>query len=84
MILIIAFSGILAASFWAGIDTKKEAVTDAKEKQAEAKAKTLEDRKKIIEDRKKELEAKRLKTIEEREALKKAKQEKLKENTNNN
>ena len=52
-------------------DTKKEAVTDAKEKQAEAKAKTLEDRKKIIEDRKKELEAKRLKTIEEREALKK-------------
>ena len=65
-------------------DAKKETVTDTKEKQAEAKAKTLEDRKKIIEDRKKELEAKRLKTIEEREALKKAKQEKLKENTNNN
>ena len=67
-----------------GADTKKEPVTDAKEKQADAKAKTLEDRKKIIEDRKKELEAKRLKTIEDREALKKAKQEKLKENTNNN
>lgn len=65
-------------------DAKKETVTDTKEKQAEAKTKTLEDRKKIIEDRKKELEAKRLKTIEEREALKKAKQEKLKENTNNN
>ena len=73
-----------AAAVAVSVDTKKEAVTDAKEKQAEAKAKTLEDRKKIIEDRKKELEAKRLKTIEEREALKKAKQEKLKENTNNN
>ena len=73
-----------AAATAVSADTKKEAVTDAKEKQAEAKEKTLEDRKKIIEDRKKELEAKRLKTIEEREALKKAKQEKLKENTNNN
>ena len=65
-------------------EINKDAATDAKEKQAEAKAKTVEDRKKIIEDRKKELEAKRLKIIEEREALKKAKQEKLKENTNNN
>ena len=65
-------------------EAEKEVIADAKEKQAEAKAKTIEDRKKIIEDRKKELEAKRLKTIEEREALKKAKQEKLKENTNNN
>lgn len=68
----------------ASSDTIKEAITEAKEKQAEVQAKTVEDRKKIIEDRKKELEAKRLKTIQEREALKKAKQEKLKENTNNN
>ena len=37
-----------------------------------------------MEDRKRELEEKRLKTLEDREAIKKAKEAKIKENTNNN
>ncbi len=68
-------------------ETPKTAAEEVKQKQAEARAKTLEERKKVIEDRKKALEEKRLKIIEEREAAKKANQEKLKltkENTNNN
>lgn len=52
-------------------DTK--ATDDAKQKAADAKAKTLEDRKKAIEDRKKKI-------LEDREAAKKAKEDKLKEN----
>ncbi|MFV8373743.1 OmpH family outer membrane protein [Flavobacterium sp. LB1P62] len=59
-------------------------VEDAKLKQEELKTKILEDRKKVLEDRKKALEEKRKKTLEEREALKKAAAEKLKENTNKN
>ncbi|MFV5688680.1 OmpH family outer membrane protein [Flavobacterium sp. ZT3R25] len=59
-------------------------VEDAKLKQEELKAKILEDRKKVLEDRKKALEEKRKKTLEEREAIKKAAAEKLKENTNKN
>jgi Skp family chaperone for outer membrane proteins len=62
----------------------KKAVEDAKLKQAEQRTKVLEDRKKVLEDRKKALEEKRKKTLEEREALKKAAAEKLKENTNKN
>ena len=68
-------------------ETPKTTAEEVKQKQAEVRAKTLEDRKKVIEDRKKALEEKRLKIIEEREAAKKANQEKLKltkENTNNN
>ncbi|MFV8325098.1 OmpH family outer membrane protein [Flavobacterium sp. ZS1P14] len=62
----------------------KKVVEDAKVKQVEQKAKILEDRKKVLEDRKKALEEKRKKTLEEREAIKKAAAEKLKENTNKN
>lgn len=67
--------------------TTKTAAEEAKQKQADAKAKTLEERNKIIEDRKKALEDKRKKILEDREAAKKAQEEKLKtikENTNNN
>lgn len=63
-------------------DTKN---TDlAKQSQADARNKTLEDRKKVIEDRKKDLEDRRKKIIQDRESAKKAREEKLKENTNNN
>ena len=68
-------------------EAPKTAVEDAKQKQIDARAKILEDRKKVIEDRKKALEEKRLKMLEDREATKKANEEKLKltkENTNNN
>lgn len=59
-------------------DTTKTAAEEAKQKQAEARAKTLEERKKIIEDRKKALEERKQKVLEEREAAKKAAEEKLK------
>jgi Skp family chaperone for outer membrane proteins len=59
-------------------DTTKTTAEEAKQKQIDARAKALEERKKVIEDRKKELEAKRKKIIEDREAAKKANEEKLK------
>jgi len=59
-------------------DTTKTTAEEAKQKQIDARAKALEDRKKVIEDRKKEMEAKRKKIIEDREAAKKANEEKLK------
>lgn len=55
-----------------------EKQTEAAEKKAaaaEAKKKTLEERQKVIDDRKKAAEEKRLKTIADREAAKKAKEE---------
>ena len=58
--------------------TEKASVEDAKKKQMEARAKTLEDRKKTIEDNKKALEEKKKKVLEDREAAKKANEEKLK------
>ena len=58
---------------------EKVSVEDAKKKQMEARAKTLEDRKKTIEDNKKALEEKKKKVLEDREAAKKANEEKLKE-----
>jgi Skp family chaperone for outer membrane proteins len=67
--------------------TTKTAAEEAKQKQADARAKTLEERNKVIEERKKALEEKRKKILEDREATKKAQEEKLKtikENTNNN
>ncbi len=72
-----------ASSTSANKDVKENA-EELKQKQADAKAKTLEDRKKVLEDRKKVLEERRKKILDDREALKKAKDEKLKENTNNN
>lgn len=65
-------------------DKIKETVEIAKQKQADARTKTLEDRKKVIEDRKKVLEERRKKILEDRAAMQKAKEDKLKENTNNN
>lgn len=65
-------------------DAAKTALEEARQKQIDAKAKTLEERKKIIEERKKALEEKKKKTLEEREAVKKANEEKLKEKTNTN
>lgn len=67
--------------------TIKKTIEEAKQKQADANAKTLAERNKGIEDRKKALEEKRKKILEDREAAKKAQEEKLKktkENTNNN
>lgn len=52
----------------------------AKQKQIDVRNKALENRKKIIEDRKKVLEEKRLKILADKEALKKAKEEKIKNN----
>lgn len=66
------------------VDAKKEVLEAAKQNQTEARLKLIEDRKKLMEDRKRELEEKRLKTLEDREAIKKAKEAKIKENTNNN
>ena len=60
------------------IVTEKVSVEDTKKKQMEARAKTLEDRKKTIEDNKKALEEKKKKVLEDREAAKKANEEKLK------
>ena len=67
--------------------TTKTTAEEAKQKQAEARAKTLEERNKVIEERKKAAEEKRKKILEDREAAKKAQEEKLKtikENSNNN
>ncbi|BDB53912.1 membrane protein [Flavobacterium ammoniigenes] len=63
---------------------KLEAAELVRKKQAEDKAKILEERKKIIEEKRKAAEDKRNKIIEERAAAKKAAEEKLKTNTNNN
>ncbi|HEY6144232.1 MAG TPA: OmpH family outer membrane protein [Flavobacterium sp.] len=67
-------------------DTKTEPVKEntkiteeeAKQKQADARAKTIEERTKVIEERKKALEEKKKKILEEREAAKKAAEEKSK------
>ena len=67
--------------------TAKTPAEEAKQKQAEARAKTIDDRNKLIEERKKALEEKKKKILDDREAAKKANEEKLKttkENTNNN
>lgn len=64
--------------------TTKPTPEEIKLKQADDRAKALEERKKVIEDRKKALEEKRKKTLEDREAAKKAAAEKTKEKTNNN
>ena len=59
-------------------DSKTTAAEEAIKKQADAKAKTLEDRKKVLEDRKKAIEEKRLRTLQVRDSIKKAREEKLK------
>ena len=64
-------------------ETAKLAAEEANQKQADAKAKTLEDRKKVIEDRKKAVEERRIKTLQVRDSIKKAREEKLKPKTIN-
>ncbi|WP_414000103.1 OmpH family outer membrane protein [Flavobacterium sp. W1B] len=59
-------------------ETKKTAAEEAIQKQADIKAKTLEERKKVIEDRKKAIEQKRLRTLQVRDSITKAREEKLK------
>ncbi len=58
-----------------GASEKETAAAEKKEAAAEAKKKTLEERQKVIDDRKKAAEEKRLKTLADREAAKKAKEE---------
>lgn len=59
-------------------EAAKSTADDAKQKQLDARAKTLEDRKKVIEDRRKAAEEKRLQVLQERDSIKKAKEEQLK------
>lgn len=59
-------------------EVPKTEAEDAKQKQADARAKTIEERTKVIEERKKALEEKKKKILEEREAAKKAAEEKSK------
>jgi Skp family chaperone for outer membrane proteins len=61
------------------VEKAKIDAAEVKQKQNETRAKALEDRKKVIEDRKKALEEKRIKVLEEREAAKKALEEKRKQ-----
>lgn len=60
-------------------EDKQSEAEVAQQKAADAKAKALEDRKKIIEDRKKALEERRLKIIQQRDSIKTAREEKLKQ-----
>ncbi len=68
-------------------ETPKTTAEETKQKQIDARKKVIEERNKVIEERKKALEEKRKKILQDREAAKKAQEEKLKptkENTNNN
>lgn len=66
------------------IDSTKIKMEEVRLKQTIAKQKALEERNKKIEENKKALEEKRKKAIEDRAAAKKAAEEKLNTNTNNN
>jgi len=57
---------------------EKIEVEDPKQKQTDARAKIVEERKKVIENYKKALEERKKKVLEDREAAKKANEEKLK------
>jgi Skp family chaperone for outer membrane proteins len=59
-------------------EAAKSAADEAKQEQLDARAKALEDRKKVIEDRKKALEERRTKALQERDSIKKAREEQLK------
>lgn len=64
------------------VEAKKAALDSIKAAREEARLKTIENNKKAFEERKKALEDKKKKIIEEREAAKKAQQEKLKQKNN--
>lgn len=59
-------------------ETTKLAAEETKQKQTEAREKLLEERKKVLEDRKKAAEEKRLKTLQVRDSIQKARELKLK------
>ncbi len=59
-------------------ETAKVPAEEIKQKQIDARAKLLEERKKILEDRKKAAEEKRLKTLQVRDSIKKARELNLK------
>jgi Skp family chaperone for outer membrane proteins len=58
-------------------DNARIKAEEAQKKQADLRAKLLEDRKKILEDRRKAIEDKRLQILQQRDSIKKAKEEKL-------
>jgi Skp family chaperone for outer membrane proteins len=60
------------------VEAAKSAADEAKQEQLDVRAKALEDRKKLIEDRKKALEERRTKALQERDSIKKAREEQLK------
>jgi Skp family chaperone for outer membrane proteins len=60
------------------VEAAKSAADEAKQEQLDVRAKALEDRKKVIEDRKKALEERRTKALQERDSIKKAREEQLK------
>lgn len=59
-------------------ETAKSAVEEAKQNQIDVRSKTLEDRKKVIEDRKKAVEERRIRTLQVRDSIKKAREEQIK------
>lgn len=58
-------------------DNAKAAAQEGQKKQAELRAKLLEDRKQIVEERRKAVEDRRLKILQQRDSIKKAKEDKL-------
>ena len=58
-------------------DNARIAAEEAQKKQADLRAKLLEDRKKVLEDRRKAVEDRRLQILQQRDSIKKAKEEKL-------
>ncbi|MEZ7497479.1 OmpH family outer membrane protein [Flavobacterium sp. Arc3] len=59
-------------------EAAKTTAEEARQKQLDARAQLLEDRKKVIEDRKKAAEEKRIQVLQERDSIKKAREEQLK------
>ncbi|MBC5840082.1 OmpH family outer membrane protein [Flavobacterium sp. F-380] len=58
-------------------DNARIAAEEAQKKQADLRAKLLEDKKKVLEDRRKAVEDRRLQILQQRDSIKKAKEEKL-------
>ena len=58
-------------------DNARIASEEAQKKQADLRAKLLEDKKKVLEDRRKAVEDRRLQILQQRDSIKKAKEEKL-------
>jgi Skp family chaperone for outer membrane proteins len=63
-------------------EAAKSAAEIARQEQLDARNKILEERKKVIEDRKKAAEERRIKILQERDSIKKAREEQIKLNNN--